>query len=39
MASAGANSLDQRNRKLGAILVGVILALVAVAIIGVITLN
>ncbi len=39
MASAGADSIGERNSKLGAILLGVILALVAIAIIGVITLN
>jgi hypothetical protein len=39
MASAGVDNIDQRNRKLGAVLLGVILALIAIAIIGVITLN
>lgn len=39
MASAGAGSMDERNRKLGGVLLGVILALIAIAIIGVLTLN
>ncbi len=39
MASVGTDSIGERNRKLGAILLGVILALVAIAIIGAITLN
>ncbi len=39
MASAGADSLEGRNRKLGGILLGVILALIAVAVVGVLTLN
>jgi hypothetical protein len=39
MASAGADSLEERNRKVGGLLLGVILALIAIAIIGVLTLN
>lgn len=39
MASAGAGSLEGRNRKVGGLLLGVILALIAIAIIGVLTLN
>ncbi len=39
MLSAGADSLEGRNRKVGGILLGVILALIAVAIVGVLTLN
>lgn len=36
---ATADSLEERNRKLGGILIGVMLFLVAIAIIGVLTLN
>jgi hypothetical protein len=34
-----ADGLEDRNRKLGGILIGVVLALMAVALIGVLTLN
>ncbi len=39
MAGASAQGIEERNRKLGGILIGVILLLVAIAIIGVLTLN
>jgi hypothetical protein len=38
-AMVTADDLEDRNRKLGGILIGVVLALMAVAIIGVLTLN
>jgi hypothetical protein len=39
MASVSATSEGEKNRKLGGILLGIILLLVAISIIGVLTLN